>query len=220
MKTPFLSRYLDPFDRISEVFCGLVMVLTFTLLAGHDVAEGPGGVRDLLLAAVGCNVAWGLIDGVVYLMNQLFERERRAQMLTALRNAPDEKAARAAVESHLEPDLVALTSPEERSKISAAVLGLVSRTETLPGGLTRDDLLGALACFVLCVGSALPAAIPFLLFDEPAFALRVSNAVLLVLLFGVGVLWARYTGRSPFRTGLALLALGGALVLIALAFGG
>lgn len=196
------------------------MVLTFTLLAGHDVAEGPAGVSKLLLAAVGCNVAWGLIDGIVYLMSQLFERERRAAMLKTLRQAPDEDAARAAIQSHLEPHLASLTTESERRLISNEVLDLVSRAPGPSPHLTRDDWLGALACFALCVGSAIPATIPFLLFDEPLFALRVSNAILLALLFALGAMWARYTGGNRFRTGMALLLLGASMVGIALAFGG
>lgn len=220
MGSNFVSRYLDPADRISEIFCGLVMVLTFTLLAGQDVASGAEGVKQLLVAALGCNVAWGVIDGVVYLMGQRFERERRGRMLTALRQAPDEHAARSAVQAQMEPELVALTSPEERDQISDAVLELVSRSEVTPSRLTLEDAYGALSCFVLCVGAALPAVIPFLVLDEPIVALRISNAILLVLLFGLGSLWARYTGGSSLRTGLALLTLGAAMVGVALVLGG
>jgi hypothetical protein len=55
----FVPRYLDPASRLGEVLFGLVMVLTITLTAGLTVAEGKEGVRQLLLVAIGCNVAWG-----------------------------------------------------------------------------------------------------------------------------------------------------------------
>jgi hypothetical protein len=54
----FVPRYLDPASRLGEVLFGLIMVLTMTLTAGLTVAEGTEGVRQLLLAAIGCNVAW------------------------------------------------------------------------------------------------------------------------------------------------------------------
>jgi hypothetical protein len=69
-----LSAYLEPAERLVEVVCGLVMVLTFTLTAGLSVSDGPAGVRTLLTAAVGCNVAWGIIDGVTHVMARLVAR--------------------------------------------------------------------------------------------------------------------------------------------------
>ena len=65
----FVHRYLDPASRLGEILFGLIMVLTITLTAGLTVEDGRDGVRQLLFAAIGCNIAWGLIDAVMYLMN-------------------------------------------------------------------------------------------------------------------------------------------------------
>jgi hypothetical protein len=64
---------LDPIDRISEVLFGLIMVLTFTgsISIGSD---GRAEIRELLWAALGCNLAWGIIDAVFYLMGIIFSR--------------------------------------------------------------------------------------------------------------------------------------------------
>jgi hypothetical protein len=40
---------------------GLIMVLTETLTAGLSVTEGKAGVRQLLIAVIGCNLAWYLL---------------------------------------------------------------------------------------------------------------------------------------------------------------
>ena len=72
---PFAStaRVLEPIDRVSEVLFGLIMVLTFT--GSLSVAEaGREDVRVMLVGALGCNLAWGLIDAVLYLMACLAER--------------------------------------------------------------------------------------------------------------------------------------------------
>ena len=58
----FVRRYLDPASRLGEILFGLIMVLTVTLPVGFAVAEGRRGVRQLLLAAIGSCVAWGIID--------------------------------------------------------------------------------------------------------------------------------------------------------------
>lgn len=61
---------------------------------------------------------------------------------------------------------------------------------------------------------------PFLLLRDARLALRASNAVLIGLLFYVGWRWGAYTGASPLRTGLFMMSLGVALVVVAIALGG
>jgi VIT1/CCC1 family predicted Fe2+/Mn2+ transporter len=68
--------------------------------------------------------------------------------------------------------------------------------------------------------STVPAAVPFLLIDEPWRALRVSNALLVALLFAVGHRWGSYAHASPWWSGLAFLFAGMAMVGIAIALGG
>jgi hypothetical protein len=211
---------LDPVDRLTEIFSGLVMVLAVTLLAGHDVASGPAGVRSLLRAALGGNFAWGIIDGVVYLMTQRYQRRLRAQQVAAVRGSSDDAATRASVEKVIDRQLVAPMTPDETSRVFSTLHLLAGRLKPVSPHLRRDDLLGALACCCLCVGSALPAAVPFLIFDEPMVALRVSNGVSLASLFVHGMIWGKQIGSSRLLTGLGLLLLGAALVGLQLAFGG
>lgn len=67
---------LDPIDRRSEVMFGLRMTLTFT--GTMSVALGAGArVREMLMAALGCNIAWGLVDARVYLLKTATGRARR-----------------------------------------------------------------------------------------------------------------------------------------------
>ena len=69
-------------------------------------------------------------------------------------------------------------------------------------------------------GKLTPAAIPFLLIDEARLALRVSNAVLLAMLFITGYWWARFTLGKPWLVGSLFLIGGVALVVLAIALGG
>jgi hypothetical protein len=53
---PPRKRLLDPSERLSEILFGLIMVITFT--CSFNVAQaGHGGVRKMLAAALGCNLA-------------------------------------------------------------------------------------------------------------------------------------------------------------------
>ena len=67
------SRLLDPVQRISEILFGLIMAVT--IVGSLSIAaSGREEVRTVLVAALGCNLAWGLVDAVMYLLNTLTER--------------------------------------------------------------------------------------------------------------------------------------------------
>src|SRR3954470_3338641 len=83
----FFTRYLDPVDRLAEVIYGVLIIMTFTMgFLGLDASTLPKGqgaaeaVHRLFLAAIGWAVAWGLIDGVMYVLTSLFERADRQRV--------------------------------------------------------------------------------------------------------------------------------------------
>ena len=86
------TRVLDPIDRVSEVLFGLIMVLTFT--GSLSVAEaGRDDVRAMLIGALGCNIAWGIIDAMLYLMGASPKRAAGSSRSQAVRRAADPQAA-------------------------------------------------------------------------------------------------------------------------------
>jgi VIT1/CCC1 family predicted Fe2+/Mn2+ transporter len=218
----FVHRYLDPASRLGEILFGLIMVLTVTLTAGLTVAEGRAGVRQLLLAAIGCNLAWGIIDAVMYIMNCLTERSGKVRLIEAVQRARDNRAALDIIQSEIEPDLQSLLDPEEREAFSRSILNHVgqARITSTRTRVTKDDVYGALACFLLVFASCLPAAIPFFIFSRPHFALRVSNFLLIALLFLVGRKWAQYAGTDPRIAGTTMVVIGLVLVGVAILLGG
>jgi hypothetical protein len=60
-------RVLDPSERSAEVLFGVIMVLTFTGSLSA-ATSGREEVRTMLIGAVGCNLAWGIVDAIMYLM--------------------------------------------------------------------------------------------------------------------------------------------------------
>ena len=218
-----MERYLDPASTLGEVLFGLIMTLTFTLGAGIIIEdEGREGARQLLIALIGCNIAWGLIDGVLYLAGQLFDRSRLRRVGQAVRGAADQRSAVTVVAGELDEMLDHVTSPAERQELYARIATNLrsGASPPKPNTISRADIVGAFTSFWLVVVSSIPAAIPFLLFDDARFALRVSNAILLAMLFVIGYWCARYTVAKPWLVGLALLVGGIALVVVAIALGG
>lgn len=221
VRSSFINKYLDPATSLGEILFGLIMTLTFTLGAGVIMQEeGRQGARDLLIATIGCNIAWGVIDGVFYLLGQLFERSRLRRIALRVRETRDDREALDLVAREIDPVLEKITSPDERAKLYARIVATVRTGDLGPNRMTRHDLLGAVASFWLVFFASLPAAIPFMFIENPWIALRVSNAILLALLFAAGYSWARYTTARPWLAGVVFLLFGVALVVMAIALGG
>src|SRR6186713_1004328 len=116
-----LPRILDPMDRISEVLFGLIMALTFTLTFAVATADNMA-VRTMLLAALGCNLAWGIIDGGVYLLARLNQQGRAVLRWRAARDAPDAGTAQRVIADAMPPLLASVAEPAQletmRQKLS------------------------------------------------------------------------------------------------------
>lgn len=211
------KRVLDPYDRLSEVLFGLIMVLTFT--GSLSAAEsGRAEVRAMLIGAVGCNLAWGLIDAIMYLMSCLAERGERLRTFLAVRRAPTPELAREVIADVL-PPAVAEAMPQE------ALEKVRLHLESLPDPpkrprLTGEDWLGALSVFLLVVLSTVPVVLPFVFIAEAWTALRVSNAIAVVMMFFTGYAFGKLAGWRPLVTGVVMVLLGAALVSLTMALGG
>ena len=219
-RSAIAAKYLDPATSLGEVLFGLIMTLTFTLGAGLIMEEeGREGARQLLIATIGCNIAWGIIDGALYLTGQLFDRGRLRKLLTTVQGSPDSKAT-AVVSNELDDLLGNVTTDAERNDLYTRIVRNIRSQPVRDNKLTRADLMGALASFWLVFIASFPAAIPFLFIDDAMLALRVSNGVLLGLLFITGYRWAHYTLGRPWLAGLCFLIGGIAMVQTAIALGG
>jgi hypothetical protein len=210
--------HLSSSDRLGEMLCGLVAVLTFTLLAGPQVDEGRKGVLQLLAGTAGCCGTWGLIDGVLYVMEGVAERARRGRIARAVREADEAEATRL-VRDEIEVFLAQLGVPDHDGEIVRYLRARVG-TSAIPGPrVLRDDWLGGIAIFCTQMFCCLPAIVPFLVLDDPDLALRLSNVVLVLMLCGVGFQWAAEVGARRTVAALASGLVGLVVVAISIALG-
>ena len=207
------DRILDPMDRISEVLFGLIMALTFTCTLGVAAAE----VRTMLIGALGCNLAWGIIDGGVHLLARLNEGGRAIVNWRAVRDAADVDTAQRIVANALPPVLASVLGPAQLEFMRQKLAQL---PEPARPRLTKSDWLGALGICLLSFLSTFPIIVPFLFFSDARLGLRVSNAVAIAMLFLCGFTFGRYAGFRPVAMGLSMVALGSAFVGVAIALGG
>ena len=216
-----MHRYLDPASSLGEILFGLIMTLTFTLGAGIMIQdEGREGARQLLIAVIGCNVAWGIIDGALYMVGELFGRSRLRRLGQSIRRAPTPAEGASLVAGELDELLAEIISESERQALYRRIADNVRAKPPAPNPVTKADVLGAFTSFWLVVFASVPAAIPFVFLDDARLALRVSNVCLLALLFITGYWWSRYTVGRPWIAGLSFLIGGAVLVGVAIALGG
>jgi len=211
------SALLNPIERISEILFGLIMALTFTCtisVAEADRAE----VRTTLIAALGCNIAWGLVDAVMYILAMLAERGRNKIILNYVRGTGNAETARGYIADALPPLIASVTTDETLETMRRSLKEIPE--ENLKVRLTAKDLKTALGIFILVFISTFPVAIPFMIVKDPQPALRISNLVAIILMFICGWLLARYGGYNKIITSLTLTVIGVALVALTIRLGG
>ena len=207
---------LDPVDRISEILFGLIMAVT--IVGSLSIANaGSNEVRTVLAAALGCNLAWGLVDAVMYLVRRLTERAHDRRLARRVLDADPDSAKRIIRDALPEPVNI-ITGQEELE-------GMRRRLAALPVGagalLGRDDYLAAFRVFLLVVVATFPVALPFLLTNDAGIAMGASRILTLVMLFVAGFALGRHTWHPrPAVTGAWMALLGVALIAAVKVLGG
>ncbi len=210
------QRVLEPVDRITEVIFGLLMAMTF--IGSLSVAtSGREEARTMLIAALGCNLAWGLADAVIFLMRTWTERTRSRTLMERLQGGTDSPSGQRLIAAELPPRIAMAAGAEGLEMLR---LRLLDASAPVKARIGWEDVKGALATFLLVVLATFPLVIPFLLIGQTGPAIRASNAVALAMLFISGWMLARYSGGSPWAGGLALAVVGTALLFAIIALGG
>ena len=204
-------------ERVSEILFGLIMVLTVT--CSFSVARaGQKEIRDLLVGALGCNLAWGIIDAVFYLMSRLSEQGQALVALRALR-ATDDPAEAQQIIGDVLPPLLASVLPQAEYEVMRQKLNELPELPTHPW-LAKDDWVAAGRIFLLVFLSTFPVTIPFLFVHQAVLALRISNVVANAMLFGCGYAFGRFSGFHPWRVGGLMVLVGILLAGLTIALGG
>ena len=208
------TKVLDPIERVTEVIFGALMALTFT--GSFSVASPGQDVRTMLWAALGCNLAWGLTDAVMYLIGLKVERQRRVTLLQRLQATQDPERARQLVRAALPERLSDAASP--------AVIDALQRTlfeaKTPRSVLHPQDYAGALGVLALVVAATFPIIIPFMFSSDLELAMRASNVLAVLTMFIGGMILGHHAGGSPLRYGLVMAGIGVTLAAIIISLGG
>lgn len=208
---------LDTVDRVSELCFGLFMALTF-VGAVKAVTAGENAAQKMFFSALGCNIAWGLADAVMFLVRTLADRGQHLTIALSVKRERNPALAIRALRDALPKPLEPLLEDAELELIRARL----AAAPTLPprAHLVGADLLGALGIFLIVVISTFPVALPFLIVKDLTTALVISRSLTLAMLFGAGYALGHYSGAGGMRAGFAMTVLGAVLTLAIIALGG
>ena len=219
----FRQEYLSEGDRLAEVMCGVIMVLVMigylrlSLSGGEDIEMK----NTLILIPLGCNAAWGIIDGLMYVLINLIKRGKIYRLSQSIKSKKDQEDAQISIEEDLSSTVVDSLKKEDKEKISDEILKRVDPTKIeKPEWITKKDLVVILFTFLLVVSTAIPLIIPFIIFDDLILAIRISFIIGLGMLFSIGYMWGKYASRNKIRSGIAMMIIGSIIVGITLILGG
>lgn len=208
---------LDPISRLSEIVFGLIMVLTFTGSISAATA-GREEIGVVLWAALGCNVAWGIVDAFMYIMSLMMERGDASAALRKVQQASNSADASNVLKEYLPPVLGAVMTSAQFDMMQQQLKTMPAAPLSIP--IFWRDLKAAVFIFLLVALSTFPCTLPFLFIKDPAVAMRVSNLVALLLLFITGYKLGSASGFNKWLMGFVVTALGVLLVLLTIALGG
>jgi VIT1/CCC1 family predicted Fe2+/Mn2+ transporter len=218
MVPKFVRKHLDPADRLGEILFGLIMALGIIGAVRLGVEDLTN--RSMFIAILGCNLAWAVVDGVMYVLIAVFEHGRRSRIARKIQSGASDEEALELIHRELGDQLERISSPEALKLFYGDVLKTVRAAGPVAASVDRSDFLGGFSsAFVILLATA-PILVPYLVIPEPRLAVRISEVIAVGLLFLLGARWAHVVGANPLKVGFSLTLVGGALVVITILLGG
>ena len=112
-----LADYLGRFWYSSEPMFGVIMVVCFTsvLRAFPNLAEKIVGT--VLLSALFCCIAWGLVDGIFYAWESHYELIKKKRLQAQIKTSNGLENAREMVEDNLVDTIVDFMDDKDKEQI-------------------------------------------------------------------------------------------------------
>lgn len=208
------NKVVTPVDVTIELMAGIVMALTI-VVSLHTASGGGVSALTIALSTVGCNLAWGIFDGVIYVFNARALRAYRQNLIEKLQKATDPEAIRQILGQEL--------------KAPVSGIGRLAKTQELHDALAayhapvlkdQSDWLGALAVGTAAVGSTAPVIIPFIFISGPQVAVAMAGCLGMAAMSWAGIRVARWNGQSIWLLGIVTPLVGALFVATCLLLGG
>ena len=176
---------------LAEAFYGIwmVVVVTGTIRAVEQPSEST--VRVMLGAALGVNIAWGVIDGITLLWANLVDRTKELELVNSLRAKKGDAALRKKLGGSLSRTVAGSLSEVERERV-LDMLEAGEPREVARIKPDREEYEAAVATALIDFLLIFPVTLPYILFmHDLTLAIRSSQLIALFLFAALGYAYAR-----------------------------
>jgi hypothetical protein len=119
---------LSPSDRFSEILFGLIMVLTITGTVGLET-----GLRKAVISAgIGACIAWGIVDGIIYVYSSLLERGRIVLVAQEASTCTGEGCDIRTIKEELKDTIVDTLGEREKHEVAQHIQARLKPVENQP----------------------------------------------------------------------------------------
>jgi VIT1/CCC1 family predicted Fe2+/Mn2+ transporter len=223
MPEKILKTYLSASDRLSEIIFGLIMAMTVigaskvALVSGDDTING----RVIIASALGCNLAWGLVDAIMYVFSGLVDRGKYMGIIAKIHQTTDENTAIAVIDRALDSELLDNLDTADRKQLCANLFKRLSVVEAKKARVIKDDIIGAIICFFFAFSTAFLLVIPFFLpVGNLLVKIWLSRIISFAMLFVIGYAYASHTNKGKVRTAVGMVVVGVVINIVIILLGG
>jgi len=187
----FIHEHLSTGSILAEAFYGIWMVVVVTSTIRAVDQPTADTVRVMMGAALGVNIAWGIIDGLTVMWANMVDRTKELELVNSLRTDHGDRALRDRVDRALRGTIVGNLSMEQRTRVVEMLEGGQPMEEVrVRSG--REDYEAAVATALINFVLIFPVTLPYILFmNDLTLAMRTSQVIALLLFAGLGYAYAR-----------------------------
>jgi VIT1/CCC1 family predicted Fe2+/Mn2+ transporter len=190
-----LIDYIGRYWAGAEIIYGVIIAMTFTSVLRQSPEVLSIVMHRIALTALGCCIAWGIVDGVFYSWERgyLLSQENRIRELS--KSEGQKKSAIPLIAEQLDDTILRTIPGDQRLNLYRHLVGYLSRVDVREKMTLRDSLAIVGGTLLRSAGAGLVVVTPFFLMDDARAALWVSNLLGILILFAVG--YIRATDRRP-----------------------
>ena len=186
-----LADYIGRFWAGAEVIYGVIIAMTFT----SALRDLPWAFLERMLVertvytALFCCMAWGVADGLFYLWERNYLIRQENRIIELSKSAQTEPAV-SLVEAQLEDTVLRNVPGVQRHELYQRLVEFLSRAGAREKLSLREGFTIVGGTFFRSALAGVVVIIPFFATPDVDLALKVSNLLGILLLFGVGYLRA------------------------------
>jgi hypothetical protein len=217
-----LADYIGRFWAGAEVIYGVIIAMTFT----SALRDLPWAflermvVERTVYTALFCCMAWGVADGLFYLWERNYLIRQENEIIALSKSAQTEPAV-SLVEAQLDDTVLRNVPGEQRLELYRKLVQFLSGAGAREKVSVREGLTIIGGTFIRSALAGVVVVLPLFATTDVDLALKVSNLLGILLLFGVGYLRAQdrdFLHRIVMGAGTAMIGI--VITVITVVMGG